>query len=450
VTIVDGSERFTFTPPAEVLRPYLTACSILAPPSLGKFRWLEPYAVDADSLDRYTHLTVALAEALGADAASAPLGGNGEILIRFAGPPNTFKPVPLYQVFDGSWRQRYGPDVFRGKAVLIGIIDPLVDRALTPVGDMPGVEVLAQTAQTILQRNWIRPENEVVNGALATLLCLLMAACVWRYGVRWALLCFAIGGATWVVAAHELFLTRRLWINTIEPVAALTLTFVVSSVYEAARVRRVFRRFLPSHVAEDMLRANSTETPSTREIETTIVFCDVRGSTTMAEMIPSDRMETLLRQYFTAGEDAARRLGTEIDKFVGDEIMLYFENRPGADDHALRAVRWAFEMHEACARISASGLADPVGFSVGVGICTGMVRIGTVGARQRIQHTVIGDAVNTASRLQALTKDLRQATLVSETTWEHVADRVEGTPVGEVPIRGKARPLKLYVPVRLK
>ena len=450
VTLIDGNESVTFTPPAEALRPYLTACSILAPPVLGKFRWFKPETPDAGSMRRYTHLTLALAAAMGASAASAPRGGDGEILIRFAGPASTFEPVPLYQVFDGSWRQRFGPDLFRGKAVLIGVIDPLVDRALTPLGDMQGVEVLAQAAQTILQGNWVTPWNEAENAGLAAVLCLLMAWCIWRFGVRWALLGFVIEGAIWTLAAHQLFVTRRIWANTMEPVAALGLTFVVASMYEAGRVRRVFRRFMPSYVADHMLQANAKETPSTQEIEATIVFCDVRGSTQLAETVSSDAMEALLRRYFTAGEDAARELGTELDKFVGDEIMLYFEDRPGAEHHALRAVRWAFEMHRACKDITASGLAGPLGFSVGVGICTGVVRVGTVGARQRIQHTVIGDAVNTASRLQALTKDLQHATLVGETTWQHVSTRVEGMPVGEVPIRGKARPMKLYAPDRLK
>jgi adenylate cyclase len=451
VTIVDGTESITFTPPTEALRPYLTACSILAPPILGRIRWVKPYVVDAASDDRYTHLTVALAEALGAHAASAPLGGDGEILIRFAGPSNTFRPVPYYQVFDGSWQQRYGADFFRDKAVLIGIIDPHVDRALTPVGDMQGVEVLAQTAQTIHQGNWVRPMNGVLaTASLTIVLCLVIAACVWRFGMRWALICFAVEATVWLLAVHTVFRTRQIWINSVEPVTALALTLVVASMYEAGRVRRVFRRFMPSHVAEDMLHATTRDTPSTSEIEATIVFCDVRGSTTLAEMIPPERMEALLRQYFTAGEDAAHRLGTELDKFVGDEMMLYFQDRPGAEHHALRAVRWALDIHEACARITASGLAAPVGFHVGVGICTGTVRVGTVGARQRIQHTVMGDAVNTASRLQTLTKDLQQPTLVSESTWQHVTDRVEGTPVGEVPIRGKARPLALYAPVRLR
>jgi adenylate cyclase len=450
VSIVDGNEVVTFTPPDEALRPYLTACSILAPPVLGKFRWLKPETIDAGSMERYTHMTVALAQAMGGSFAPAPRGGDGEFLIRFAGPPNTFKPVPLYQVFDGSWRQRFGPDFFRGKAVLIGIIDPLVDRALTPVGQMQGVEVLAQAAQTILQANWIGHWSEAENAGLAAALCLTMAACIWRLGVRWALLCFVIEGIGWVLAAHQMFIMRQHWADTMEPVASLALTLVVASVYEAGRVRRVFHRFLPSHVAEHMLKANATETASTRETEATIVFCDVRGSTQLAETVSSERMEELLRRYFTAGEDAARQLGTEIDKFVGDEIMLYFEDRAGAEHHALRALRWSFEIHKACKDITASGLAGELGFRVGVGMCTGVIRIGTVGARRRIQHTVIGDAVNTASRVQALTKDLQQATLVGETTWQQVTEHVEGLLVGEVPIRGKARPLKLYAPVRLK
>jgi adenylate cyclase len=450
VTIVDGEERVTVTPPTAALRPFVTACSILAPPILGKFRWIQPDVEDSASADRYTHLTVALAEAIGGHITGAPLGGTGELLIRFAGPPATFKPLPLYQVFDGSWRQRLGPDFFRGKAVLIGIIDPHVDRALTPVGDMQGVEVLAQTAQTIHQGLWIRPLSERQNAVLATVACLLMVAAIWRFGIRWGLLLFGLQGVAWFFAAHRLFVARQVWVNTIEPVAALALTLGVASVYEAGRVRRLFRRFLPSSVADAMLQTTATELPSAREIEATVVFCDVRSSTTLAEMLAAERMEALLRRYFTAGEDAARRFGTELDKFVGDEIMLYFEDRAGTEHHALRAVRWAFAIHEACEEITASGLAAPIGFHVGVGICSGIVRIGTVGARQRIQHTVMGDAVNTASRLQALTRDLRQSTLVSETTWQYVQDQVDGAPIGDVPIRGKAQPVKLYAPVRMK
>jgi adenylate cyclase len=448
--IIDGNEVIAFTPPAETLRPYLTPLSILAPRQLGKFRWFMPYAVDASSMDRYAHLSLALAEAEGGSAAQAPRGGDGEILIRFAGPANTFEPIPLYQVADGSWRQSRGTNVFRDKAVLIGIIDPFVDRALTPFGDMPGVEVLAQASQTVLQANWIRHWSEAENAVLTLVLGLLLVASILKFGFRGAFLMFAIEATLWVFVAHRVFVRWQVWADTLEPIAALALTFIAAGAYEAGRVRKVFRRFMPSWVAEHMLEANLNQAPETREIEATIVFCDVRNSTRLAETLPSRQMEELLRRYFTAGEEAAERLGTELDKFVGDEIMLYFEDRQGLEHHALRAVRWAFEIQQACKEIAMSGLAGDLGFRVGVGISTGVVRLGTVGARQRIQHTVIGDAVNTASRLQALTKDLNQLVVIDETTWDSVSPWIDGKLIADVPIRGKEKPVKLYAPVRVK
>ena len=450
VRIVDGVEVVTFTKPSPALRPYLTACSILAPPILGKIRWLLPYVSDANTTERYQHLTVALARALGADTSGAPRGGDGEILIRFAGPPGTFVPLPISQVFDGSWRSTRGPDFFRDKAVLIGIIDPFVDRALTPMGNMQGAEVLLHATQTALQGNWIRPWTQAENFLLSFMLCAALVLAVLKFGARWALAAWAAEVAVWVTAAHWLFVHGRIWADSLGPITAAAVTMAAAGAYEAARVRQVFNRFMPSRVAEHMIDASPGEAAATREIEATIVFCDVRQSTTLAEELPPDQMEALMRRYFTAGEEAAHANGAELDKFVGDEIMLYFDERRGLDRHTLRAVRWAFDLLNACDAITESGLAGKIGFRVGIGMCTGRVRLGTVGAKQRIQHTVMGDAVNTASRIQALTRDLNRSIIVDETTWVDVSSSVDGEAIGPVAIRGKQQPVALYGPTRLK
>jgi adenylate cyclase len=165
--------------------------------------------------------------------------------------------------------------------------------------------------------------------------------------------------------------------------------------------------------------------------------------------LPAETIDELLHRYFLAGEEAAQRFGTELDKFVGDEIMLYFRPKESKDRHALRAVRWALAMQEAAARISASGLAGEIGFRVGVGMCTGPVRVGTVGARSRIQHTLIGDAVNTASRLQTATKELGRSIVMAESTMARVRDFVEAEELGEVRVKGKRDPLRVYCPLRV-
>ena len=122
---------------------------------------------------------------------------------------------------------------------------------------------------------------------------------------------------------------------------------------------------------------------------------------------------------------------------------------PGFESHAVRAVRWAFDIQEACKTITDSGLAGEIGFRVGVGVATGVVRVGTVGARQRIQHTVIGDTVNTASRVQALTKEFNEPIIVAESTCLKVSDKIKCAFIREVPIRGKQNPMKLYKPVQI-
>jgi len=450
VQIVGGEEVYTLTPVAPLLRGHITLCSILAQPYFGRVRWILPFAVDNSTMERYPHLSVALAEGLGANVSQAPLGGSGEVLIRFAGSSGTIQPIPYYQVFDGSWKQSLGPNFFRGKAVLIGIFNPLVDRALTPVGEMQGVEVLGQAAQAMLQGNWIRPWSQTQNYVLKSVLCLLLVGAIWMLGLRRAFVFLIAEMILWIVAAHWMFIKTQVWADTFEPTFALLATLVVASAYETGRIRRVFHRFMPSWVAEDMLASSPGEAAVAQEMEATIVFCDVRNSTRLAETLPSQTVEELMRQYFTAGEEAAHQLGTELDKFVGDEIMLYFEDRRGLENQAVRALRWAFALQEACRRITESGLAGDIGFRVGVGICTGNVRIGTVGAKRRIQHTVMGDAVNTASRIQALTKEFNEPIVFSESTWDKVEEYVVGELIGEVPIRGKEHPIKLFKPIRMR
>lgn len=412
VHVEGGEERLTFERFAPLLRPWLIPASVLVPRRFGAGLWFDPYPVDSETTVRYLHLSVAAVScyfdenkrrALVRDRfrlgrIDAPIGADGEILIRYAGPAGMFQPIPYHEVFNGEWKRKRGADFFRNKIVLVGVVDSITDRHDTPLGDMQGLEIHANAAQTLLQGNWLRHWSVLANYLVATALCLLVSLAVWRLGLAPALGA-ALGLAlAWLLAAHQLFLHAGIWADTVEPHGALAATYVAAAAIEARRMRRVFHRFMPSWVAERMLESGGNEAPETAEQEVSVVFCDVRNYTTLSETLPAATIEELLHRYFLAGEEAAQRLGTELDKFVGDEIMLYFQPRPGHEPHALRAVRWALAMQNAAERISQTGLAGELGFRVGVGICTGPVRVGTVGARSRIQHTVIGDAVNTASR----------------------------------------------------
>ena len=163
-----------------------------------------PTVVDATTSERYPHMSAALAETLGTSGSTAPAGPDGEIFIRFIGPEGTFKPVPYYEVFNGTWRQSRGPDFFRGKTVLIGTVSSLTDRPLTPLGNMAGTEVLLQAAQAMAAGNWIRHWSEGTGYVFKTILSLLLVLAIWKFGARRALIVFVVEAVVWVASPSDM------------------------------------------------------------------------------------------------------------------------------------------------------------------------------------------------------------------------------------------------------
>ncbi|MBV9868366.1 MAG: adenylate/guanylate cyclase domain-containing protein [Abitibacteriaceae bacterium] len=458
----------TFLPPAPSLRASTIAAVDLFPRQLGRVRWFMPYAYDAISHKQYSHFAIALATAyLGAGDATShnseqnPLepinvttGDRGEVLIRYSIAPGRFASVPYSEVYNGTWEKMHDRDFFTGKIVIIGSPAALAERVDTPGGVMSALEVQANATQTVLQGSRLRHWSRTAAYLVSLLFCLSITLVIWQWGLQGGLYIIVGEAMLWMIMAQQLLLATGLWIDTVQPLATLVVTYLLTSATEVYRMRRVLQRVMPSWVAKEMMAANPNDARQTEEVEAAVIFCDVRSYTSLCESLPSQTIEELLRRYFTAAEQAARRWGTEIDKFVGDEIMLYYVERrkgwrPGQESVSQRAIRWALAMQEAMATINASGLAGEIGFRVGIGISTGVVRIGTVGGQQRIQHTLIGDAVNTASRLQEMTKELGCHIIISESTYEQAMEHIEVKALGEVYVKGKQHPLKIYCPVKI-
>lgn len=462
VNIVAGEERFTFSESAPLLRRDLRGSSILVSRRFGKVRWFVPYPVDHKTSRRYLHLAVALAAAYFGDDDQAPrirdsfqlghivapIGQEGEILTRYAGPPGTFQPIPYHKVFNGDWKRTHGANFFRDKIVLIGLVNKLEDRQDTPLKEMQGLEILANETQTLLQNNWLRHWSEAANYLVEAGLCLVLIIAVWKMGLRLALAVALVEAVLWGFISHQLFIRTGVWADTVEPISALILTYILATGVESWRLRRVFQRFLPTVLADRVLTADLSATTTMVGSEATVIFCDIRNYTALCDELASEQIEELLRLYFAAGDETAERFGEELDKYVGDEIMLHFEHRAGLEPHAVRAVRWSLAMQKAAAGIHASGIAGDIGFRVGIGICTGPVRIGTVGARRRLQPTVIGDAVNVASRLQEVTKVVGRDIVMAESTWRLLGEAFATELIGDVNVRGKRRPIRIYYPLR--
>jgi class 3 adenylate cyclase len=177
----------------------------------------------------------------------------------------------------------------------------------------------------------------------------------------------------------------------------------------------------------------------------TVLFSDIRGFTSMSEKMQPEEVVTFLREYLTVMTEAVFKHGGTVDKYVGDAIMALYNVPLEAPDHALRAVRTALEFQERVRPLGERFAARHGGhLACGVGIHTGDAVVGTIGSEQRLEYTAIGDTINLGSRLEGITKEFGVPIIISEATYAEVRDHVGVRDLGEVTVKGKAIPVKIY------
>lgn len=205
------------------------------------------------------------------------------------------------------------------------------------------------------------------------------------------------------------------------------------------------RRFFSPAVAE-RIEAGDLDRPESREI--TVLFSDIRGFTAAADRLSAEQVVALLDEYLEQMVAVVFRHGGTLDKFLGDGIMAYFGAPLPREDHALAAVQCAQQMLQALEALNARrvGRGEPP-LRIGIGLHTGPAVVGPIGPPGRQEFTAIGDTVNVASRIEALTKEHQVPLLVSAATVQRCGDAFAWEQVTVAPLRGKPEPLAVHRPV---
>ena len=221
---------------------------------------------------------------------------------------------------------------------------------------------------------------------------------------------------------------------------------------EQERVQEVFTRFLPEQIAAEMLAA-SDGVPKIRAVRlwATVMFVDLRGFTRFADDAPVEQVISVLARYLSTMGDCVLDHGGTLVKNLGDGLMAAFGAPVESVDHADRAVATAIEMtttrlDDFNGWLRAEGITDD-GFAMGVGLASGRVMSGTLGSERRFDYDVIGDTVNTAARIEQLTKQTSSAVLIADQTKTNMTGSTEALRfVDEFEIRGKQSRIKLWTP----
>ncbi len=383
-----------------------------------------------------------------------PLDDQGQLRLRFlaSAPPAQ----PARELLAGD----LPADWFRDRIVFVGVTaEGFRDRHRTPFtrrneSGTPGVVIQALAASALLEPRPLRnaPWTAQFTVLAATsivlgVLCFLLPT-----------LCNAPAGLlasiAMVVAGQRLFDRNALVIAESPVTAALLICPVLCTVVRygfleraARHARKTFGRYLHPRVVEEVLEHSGSESLGrTRRCTVTILFSDIRSYTKLSADKTPEQIVSMLNDYFTLMSKEVLDRDGFIDKYLGDGMMALFGFFADTDDGALAAVRAAVAMRDV---LAAHQHNENLRFQIGIGLHTGEIVAGEMGSPQHRDYTVIGADVNLASRVEAMTKELKAGILMTQATYDLVGDQVEVVDRGEQEIRGfEGRTFRLFELVR--
>jgi adenylate cyclase len=217
---------------------------------------------------------------------------------------------------------------------------------------------------------------------------------------------------------------------------------------QQGQVRQNLERFLSPNVAQALARyvTQHGKLWEAQEQVVTVLFADVKGFTSLSERLSPSEVQDLLNEYLHEMTDVIFRYNGTVDKYIGDGIMAVFgaprlPDEPENDTHAQNGVSAALEMQEAQKRL-VDKLDPDKNFSIRVGVNTGVAYTGFFGTKHRLEYTAIGDAVNTASRLETAAEP--GTVFIGEATYDKIQDTFEVQEIGELQLKGKERKVRAY------
>lgn len=380
---------------------------------------------------------------------------------RFGGPSGTYAPIPLYQVFSPMlWRTNLKDGaVFRDKVVIVGPAAAWTqDLRRTAAAElMFGPEVHLHAAAAELNDAYIaEPGHDftlgliVATGFVVGLLFCLVEQPWWRTGLLLAVNAGAITLALTLYTRAGVMVALLPVLGALNTGGALCLVQKFFSTYlEKRRTRAMLERYVSHNFVSAVLGSAEKfeESLGGARRRCTMLFSDIRGFTTMTEAADSQALVAQLNEYLGEMVECVFRHEGTLDKFIGDAVMAVWGNvrvRTERED-AVSAVRAALDMLAALERLNAGWRARGVTeLHIGVGLNHGEVIVGNLGAPRRKEFTVIGDAVNLASRLEGVTKEYGLALVLGESVAEHARAEFVVQAVDFIRVKGKTRPVAIF------
>jgi adenylate cyclase len=397
---------------------------------------------------------------------------NGATLINYFGPPGNFHDKNHYISFADVYSGNFSSDIVKDKIVLVGdyylsgVHDEVNATSSAGAGGqlMPGVEMHANVVQMLVGDKgvpkFLAPEPPLVVFLVILLLSLAMAVVIARVSVVVGLIATLVALVIFTFAISFVASGGGVIPNVLHPWLAVALTYSGVTAYrflyedrERRKVTSLFGQYLKPEIVTQLAKTRGGVADIMRGGERrdiTLLFVDIRGFTSMSESMSAHDVTDVVQMYLDHLSGIIFTWDGTIDKYVGDEIVAFWNAPRTQENHALLAVRCAYDLinkaPELQEKLLAKGL-PPVRW--GIGVNTGEAVVGMMGSRSRLQYTALGDTVNTTARFCANASAFHL--LIGQPTYEACKDYIAVDLVPGVQLKGKsAQTFRIYQVVAIR
>ena len=349
------------------------------------------------------------------------------------------------------------PEFFEGKVALVGTSAAgLLDLRSTPTEkNIPGVTIIAQFIQQIfanefLQRpDWLFGAEFLAGLSLAVLITLSIQA----LGPIGGLSVLVVGSGGIVTASYYFFKSKLFLVDPISPLIISLSVYIAVTFFnflftelERSRVRGAFSQYLSPEMVNRLAESSESLVLGGERKEMTFLFSDIRGFTKISEQYKDDpeALTQLINQLLTVLSNAILDHGGTIDKYMGDCIMAFWNAPTDQQDHRQLAIQAAHSMNEALDQFNNEAKVElDFKLEIGIGINSGNCIVGNMGSDKRFDYTVLGDAVNLASRLESQSSNYGLHMILGENTY------INDSPftiieIDKIAVKGKSNAETIY------
>ena len=386
-------------------------------------------------------------------------------LIQFYGPARSTPTVSYYQALDP--KSFLPPGLFMGRDVIVGFSLQAAPTADQGGGDafttpatvrsgalVAGAEIHATLVANLVAGDWIQAASLSSRLSAIFLAAMLAMALLWSGTRRWHILSLVLGLAVLPLACWMALRLGRLWLPPLAPMAAFAVTAVGQTLRDFAAERRLragltraFSHYLAPALVERLAADPGALRLGGESREITVLFCDIRGFTTLAEHLQAqpEQLTMILHRLMEPLSQAVLAENGTIDKYIGDCLMAFWNAPLDVPDHAARAVAAGRRMIAAVAALNEDFAREGIApLSIGIGINTGTCIVGNMGSGARFDYSAIGDAVNLAARLEGMTKDHGVPLIAGEATAAAIGRDGGLRFLADVNVRGRSTATKIF------